>query len=108
MSLKGTELISDCSIELTIGRRYGLLGQNGVCPASSLCCHRSWHVKLAVLAGCGKTNFLQCLANREVPIPDHMDLYHLRTEAEPSERTGARSVACMRCPAHQTAEHLGA
>ena len=44
MSIKGNELISDCSIELTIGRRYGLLGQNG----------------------CGKTNFLQALANREV------------------------------------------
>jgi ATP-binding cassette subfamily F protein 2 len=33
----------DCDIEITIGRRYGLLGQNG----------------------CGKTNFLECLANRE-------------------------------------------
>ena len=44
MSLNGVELIQDCSIELTIGRRYGLLGQNGS----------------------GKTNFLQCLANREV------------------------------------------
>ncbi|GFH24820.1 ATP-binding cassette, sub-family F, member 2, partial [Haematococcus lacustris] len=70
MSLKGGELISDCSIELTIGRRYGLIGQNG----------------------CGKTNFLQCLANREVPIPDHMDLYHLRTEAEPSDRTALEAV----------------
>ena len=45
MSLNGVELISDCNIELTIGRRYGLLGANG----------------------CGKTNFLQCIANREVP-----------------------------------------
>jgi len=44
MSIKGNELISDCSIELTIGRRYGLIGQNG----------------------CGKTNFLQALANRDV------------------------------------------
>ena len=44
MSLKGNELISDCSIELTVGRRYGLIGQNG----------------------CGKTNFLQALANRDV------------------------------------------
>lgn len=44
MGLAGQELIQDCSIEITIGRRYGLIGQNG----------------------CGKTNFLQCLANREV------------------------------------------
>lgn len=44
MSLTGAELIQDCTIELTIGRRYGLLGQNG----------------------CGKSNFLKCLAAREV------------------------------------------
>lgn len=44
MSLTGHELIQDCSIELTVGRRYGLIGQNGS----------------------GKTNFLCCLANREV------------------------------------------
>lgn len=44
MGLNGVELIQDCSIELTIGRRYGLIGANGS----------------------GKTNFLQCLANREV------------------------------------------
>lgn len=71
--------------------------------------------------GCGKTNFLQCLANREVraaaarrrgrqptralrpvtltrrlctqvPIPMHMDLYHLREEAEPSDRTALEAV----------------
>jgi ATPase subunit of ABC transporter with duplicated ATPase domains len=47
MGLNGVELIKECSIELTIGRRYGLIGQNGS----------------------GKTNFLQCIANREVGHP---------------------------------------
>jgi ATP-binding cassette subfamily F protein 2 len=70
LGLNGVELIQDCSIELTIGRRYGLLGQNG----------------------CGKTNFLDCLAKREVPIPEHMDMYHLREEAKPSDRTALESV----------------
>jgi len=37
LGMCGNELIQDCSIELTIGRRYGLIGQNG----------------------CGKTSFLQ-------------------------------------------------
>ena len=55
MGLNGVELVQECSIELTVGRKYGLIGQNG----------------------CGKTNFLACLAKREVPIPDHLDLYHL-------------------------------
>ena len=70
MGVNGSELIQDCTIELTIGRRYGLLGQNG----------------------CGKTNFLQCLAHREVPIPDHMDLYHLCEEAAPTDRTALETV----------------
>ncbi|KAL3154860.1 hypothetical protein ABBQ38_011402 [Trebouxia sp. C0009 RCD-2024] len=70
MGVNGSELIQDCTIELTIGRRYGLLGQNG----------------------CGKTNFLQCLANREVPIPEHMDLYHLCEEAAPTDRTALETV----------------
>ncbi|KAG2498702.1 hypothetical protein HYH03_003442 [Edaphochlamys debaryana] len=70
MGLNGNELIQDCSIELTIGRRYGLIGQNGS----------------------GKSNFLKCIAAREVPIPDHLDIYHLDQEAEPSERTALQAV----------------
>ena len=70
MVLNGQELVQDCLIELTVGRRYGLLGKNG----------------------CGKTNFLQVLANREVPIPEHVDLYHLHEEAAPTDRTALESV----------------
>ncbi|GBF96634.1 flagellar associated protein [Raphidocelis subcapitata] len=70
MGLNGIELIKECTIELTIGRRYGLIGQNGS----------------------GKTNFLQCIANREVPIPDHLDIYHLHQEAEPSEMSALEAV----------------
>jgi len=70
LGLNGVELIQECSIELTIGRRYGLVGQNGS----------------------GKTNFLECLAQREVPIPQHMDLYHLHDEVAPSEMTALDSV----------------
>ncbi|WIA10679.1 hypothetical protein OEZ85_010859 [Tetradesmus obliquus] len=70
LGICGNELIQDCSIELTIGRRYGLIGQNG----------------------CGKSSFLQALASREVPIPDHLDIYHLHQEAEPSDRTALEAV----------------
>ena len=70
MQVNGQELILDCTIELNSGRRYGLLGMNG----------------------CGKSNLLAALANREVPVPVHIDVYHLREEAEPSERTALEAV----------------
>ncbi len=50
MGLNGQELIQDCSIEITIGRRYGLIGQNG----------------------CGKTNFLSVSRRKH----SHPGLYH--------------------------------
>lgn len=66
----GSELIQDTMIELTIGRRYGLIGSNGS----------------------GKSEFLKCLASGELPIPDHIDIFHLDTEAEPSDRTAVQAV----------------
>ncbi|KAG0041462.1 ATP-binding cassette sub- F member 2, partial [Linnemannia elongata] len=47
----GRELISNTDIDLNFGRRYGLIGANGS----------------------GKSTFLECLAAREVPIPEHID-----------------------------------
>lgn len=66
----GTVLIQDTLIELTIGRRYGLIGSNGS----------------------GKSNFLRCLAKREVPIPDHLDIWYLEEEAKPSDISAFESV----------------
>lgn len=65
------ELISDSAIELTIGRRYGLIGANGS----------------------GKTTFLKTLASREVPIPDHIDIFLLDNEAPPTDLTGIQWIA---------------
>ena len=70
MQVNGQELVQDCVIELNAGRRYGLLGANGS----------------------GKSNLLTAIANREVPVPKHLDIYHLREEAEPSERTALEAV----------------
>ncbi|KAK3262280.1 hypothetical protein CYMTET_28853 [Cymbomonas tetramitiformis] len=102
MSVGGTELIQNTQIDLNIvcspctsralrqalsakrrqrqlglgrknqeaGRRYGLVGENG----------------------CGKSNFFQCLAHREVPIPEHIDIYHLNEEAQPTDRTALQAV----------------
>jgi len=66
----GHELIKDTPLELTIGRRYGLIGQNGS----------------------GKSTMLKCLAAREVPIPDHIDIFLLEEEAPKSDMTALQMI----------------
>ena len=70
LSLHGRMLVEDTSLELNYGQRYGLLGRNG----------------------CGKSSLLKCIAEREVPLPDHIDTYLLEEEAKPSERTALEYV----------------
>ncbi|KMU79246.1 ATP-binding cassette sub-family F member 3 [Coccidioides immitis RMSCC 3703] len=59
----GRVLITDSTLELNYGRRYGLLGENG----------------------CGKSTFLKAIDKREFPIPEHIDIYLLNEGAPPSE-----------------------
>jgi ATP-binding cassette subfamily F protein 2 len=68
--LYGREMIADTVLQLNYGRRYGLIGHNGS----------------------GKTTMLICLAHREVPIPPHIDIWLLSTEARPGERSALQSV----------------
>lgn len=63
MSFHGRLLIENASFSLNYGQRYGLLGENGS----------------------GKTTFLEALANRDIEIPEHIDIYLVRGEAEPSD-----------------------
>lgn len=70
LALHGAVLVEDTVIELNKGGRYGLLGRNG----------------------CGKSTFLKCLAAREVPIPEHFDVYLLAHEAPPGEQTALEYV----------------
>lgn len=50
--------------------RYGLIGENG----------------------CGKSTLLATIANREVPIQDHLDIFHLVREMPASEKTALQCV----------------
>jgi ATP-binding cassette subfamily F protein 2 len=59
----GRVLITDSTMELSFGRRYGLLGENG----------------------CGKSTLLKAIAAREFPIPEHVDIYLLNEGAPPTE-----------------------
>jgi len=70
ISAYGEVLVTDTLLELTIGRRYGLIGANGS----------------------GKSTLLKALAAREVPIPEHIDIFFLETEASPTETTALQTV----------------
>jgi ATP-binding cassette subfamily F protein 2 len=59
----GRVLITDTTLELTYGRRYGLLGENG----------------------CGKSTLLKAIDKREYPIPEHVDIYLLNEGAPPTD-----------------------
>ena len=70
VTVAGQCLLDDATLELNVGTRYGFIGQNGS----------------------GKTNVLNAIALREIPVPDHVDLYHLHAEAEPTDRTAVEAV----------------
>ncbi|CAJ2510542.1 Uu.00g095110.m01.CDS01 [Anthostomella pinea] len=63
LTFHGRVLLNETDLELTFGRRYGLLGENG----------------------CGKSTLLKAIAEREYPIPEHVDIYLLNEGAEPSD-----------------------
>nr|QIN90911.1 ATP-binding cassette subfamily F [Eucommia ulmoides] len=70
LTFHGHDLIVDSTLELNYGRRYGLLGLNG----------------------CGKSTLLTSIGCRELPIPEHMDIYHLTREIEASDMSALEAV----------------
>ncbi|CAO2813011.1 unnamed protein product [Amaranthus hypochondriacus] len=70
VTFHGHDLIVDSVLELNYGRRYGLLGLNG----------------------CGKSTLLTAIGLRELPIPEHMDIYHLSREIEASDMSALEAV----------------
>ncbi|XP_006895252.1 PREDICTED: ATP-binding cassette sub-family F member 2 [Elephantulus edwardii] len=70
LTFHGQELLSDTKLELNSGRRYGLIGLNGI----------------------GKSMLLSAIGKREVPIPEHIDIYHLTREMPPSDKTPLECV----------------
>lgn len=70
ITFHGSEMLQDTKLELNCGRRYGLIGTNG----------------------CGKSTLLATLANREVPIQKHIDIFHLVREMPASDKTALQCV----------------
>lgn len=58
VSMPGLRILTDSSLTLAYGRRYGLVGQNGI----------------------GKSTLLRALSRREVSIPTHISILHVEQE----------------------------
>ena len=70
LTFYGQELFVDADLELNYGRRYGLIGLNGS----------------------GKSSMLAAIANKEIPIPDHVDIFHLSREIPATNKTALEAV----------------
>ena len=66
----GHDLLVDTKLELNYGRRYGLIGPNG----------------------CGKSCMLRAIAARDVPVPEHIDIYLLDRECPATDMTALEMV----------------
>jgi ATP-binding cassette subfamily F protein 3 len=58
ISISGKRILTDSSLTLAYGKRYGLVGQNGI----------------------GKSTLLRALSRREVAIPTHISILHVEQE----------------------------
>lgn len=58
VSIGGKRILSDTDLTLAYGRRYGLVGQNGI----------------------GKSTLLRALSRREVAVPTHISILHVEQE----------------------------
>uniref|UniRef100_A0A0N5BAM3 ATP-binding cassette sub-family F member 2 n=1 Tax=Strongyloides papillosus TaxID=174720 RepID=A0A0N5BAM3_STREA len=70
LTFHGKELVVDATLELNMGRRYGFIGLNGS----------------------GKSAILHAIYNRELPIPDHIDMFLVSREMPASEMSALRAV----------------
>jgi len=70
VTFHGCEILTDTRLELNYGRRYGLIGFNG----------------------CGKSTLFSVIGRREIPIQDHIDIYHLAREIPPLDKSALDAV----------------
>ncbi|KAH7724461.1 ATP-binding cassette [Aphelenchoides avenae] len=70
ITFHGREIVTDTTLEINMGRRYGLLGLNGS----------------------GKSTLIQAIYNREMPIPDHIDMYLVSREMAASNDSALKAV----------------
>ncbi|PAV85591.1 hypothetical protein WR25_24968 [Diploscapter pachys] len=89
VTFHGREIVVDTKLELNRGRRYALIGLNGS----------------------GKSTLLHAISNRELPIPENVDMYLVSREMPASEVTALQAVVDVdteRKNLEKQAEELGA
>ena len=102
VTFHGHDLIVDSELELNYGRfvslsylLYVLVMKGAICLIS-----RDYFIKFCLfrrygllgLNGCGKSTLLTAIGCRELPIPDHMDIFHLTREIEASDMSSLEAV----------------
>ncbi|KAF7905504.1 uncharacterized protein EAF01_006025 [Botrytis porri] len=70
VSIGGLRILSDTNLTLAYGRRYGLVGQNGI----------------------GKSTLLRALARRELAVPTHISILHVEQEISGDDTSALQAV----------------
>ncbi|KAK1766988.1 protein GCN20 [Phialemonium atrogriseum] len=70
ISIGGTRILTDTTVTLSYGHRYGLVGHNGV----------------------GKSTLLRALSRRELPIPTHISILHVEQEITGDDTPALQAV----------------
>ncbi|KAI1000137.1 hypothetical protein K3495_g8061 [Podosphaera aphanis] len=70
VSIGGLRILTDTNLTLAYGRRYGLVGQNGI----------------------GKSTLLRALARRELAIPTHISILHVEQEIRGDDTPALQAV----------------
>ncbi|KAK5722473.1 ATP-binding cassette, regulator of translational elongation [Elasticomyces elasticus] len=70
VQIGGKRILSDTNLTLAFGRRYGLVGQNGI----------------------GKSTLLRALAKREIAIPTHISILHVEQEITGDDTPALQAV----------------
>ncbi|TKA52548.1 putative ABC transporter ATP-binding protein C29A3.09c [Cryomyces minteri] len=70
ISIGGKRILTDTNLTLAYGRRYGLVGQNGI----------------------GKSTLLRALSRREVAIPTHISILHVEQEITGDDTPALQAV----------------
>ncbi|KZZ92370.1 ABC transporter-like protein [Ascosphaera apis ARSEF 7405] len=70
VSIAGTRILTDTTLTLAYGHRYGLVGQNGI----------------------GKSTLLRALSRREVAIPTHISILHVEQEVRGDDTPALQAV----------------